>query len=113
MSESQELEELRQAAKEVIWAANRDPDEGPTGWAQAMSLLARLAFQMEDTVAIINDFQNVLIAKAICPACNKPFPEPGEDGFGDWDFPEPPPQIDHVKCPACGAEVNVSEVIYG
>lgn len=30
------------AAVEVIRAANRDPDEGPTGWPEAMSELARL-----------------------------------------------------------------------
>ena len=40
------VEKLESAAREVIWAANKDPDDGPTGWAQAMSRLAELVFPL-------------------------------------------------------------------
>jgi len=36
------IDELEKAGAEVIRAANRDPEAGPTGYAMALSTLARL-----------------------------------------------------------------------
>ena len=41
-------DDLVEACKEMLWAANRDPHEGPTGWAQAMSKIASIVFPTEE-----------------------------------------------------------------
>ena len=41
-----ENERLKELCREMLRAANRDPDDGPTGWPQAMSKIAEIVFPL-------------------------------------------------------------------
>ena len=106
-----ELEELRQAAKEVIWAANRDPEEGPTGWAQALSKLARLAFQMDETVPMLPDAASILSLVPACPHCQAVL----EEGVFNiaTELAETCPEFTGViVCPACGIQSTLEDFLH-
>jgi hypothetical protein len=110
-SEGTELEELRKAAKEVIWAANRDPGEGPTGWAQALSKLARLAFDMDEVVPVAPDAGSLLTLLPACPHCmvlllEKEFELPTLQAEVAPDIPG------YIICPGCGMKVQLEEILH-